>query len=219
MSKSAGNFLLADSLLGERGYTADQIRYYLALLGLAEQQSDFDFAKLDERNRFLAGPLNAAFERPISAVHSKFGGRVPEGRLLPEVVEATLRIARHYVRAMGKFDYPGLLFELENYARTINSLFARFKPHDDRKDEEGRRDALFSCFYVLKNLMIMLYPFVPETMDRLRQSLNLPADVFRLEQIGVAIPAGHAIGAMQQFFPAVPGSVPASVPPAGGGEG
>lgn len=205
MSKSAGNFYTGDQLL-DKGYTADQIRYYLALLGLAEQQSDFDFAKLEERNRFLAGPLNAALEKPISAVHSKFGGRVPEGKLLEDVVTATVRIVRQYVRSMGRFDYPGLLFEIENYARTINSLFARYKPHDDRKPEEGRRDALFSSFYVLKNLMIMLYPFVPTTMERVRQSLQLPSDVFRLEELGVPIPSGHAIGTMQAFFPAVAGA-------------
>ncbi len=202
MSKSAGNFVMGDDVL-TRGYSSDQIRYYLALLGLAEQQSDFDFQKLDERNRFLAGPLNAALERPISAAHSKFGGQVPEGALLDDVKAATLRIVRQYVKSMDRFDYPGLLFEVENYARTINSLFARYKPHDDRKDEQGRRDALYSCFFVLKNLMILLYPFVPDTMDRVRQVLRLPADVFRVDELGTGIAPGHAVGALVPFFPAV----------------
>jgi methionyl-tRNA synthetase len=208
MSKSTGNFFTGDQLLNEKGYSPDQIRYYLALLGLADQQSDFELAKLDERNRFLAGPLNAAFERPISAAHSKYGSRVPEGQLLDEVVSSTLRIVQRYVRAMDRFDYPGLLFEIENYARSINSLFARFKPHDDRKPEAARKDALFSSFHVLKNLMIMLYPFVPDTMDRLRQSLQLPPEVFRLDQLGTGIPAGHSVGALQQFFPIVAGAAP-----------
>ncbi|WP_437975122.1 class I tRNA ligase family protein [Sorangium sp. So ce295] len=204
MSKSRGNFFTADQLLDEKGYSADQIRYYLALLGLAEKPSNFDFAKLDERNRFLAGPLNAAFERPISAAHSKFDGRVPHGALLDKVASDTLRIVQRYVRAMDRADYPTLLFEIENYARVINSLFAQFKPHDDRHPEERRRDALFSSFYVLKNLMIMLYPFVPTTMDRLRESLRLPPEVFRLEELGTPIPAGHAIGPKQVYFPPAP---------------
>jgi hypothetical protein len=42
--------------------------------------------------------------------------------------------------------------------------------------------------------MIMLYPFVPGTMDRLRESLRLPPTVFRIDELGIAIPAGHAIG-------------------------
>ena len=87
MSKSRGNFYSGDQLLDEKGYAPDQIRYYLALLGLSEKPSDFDFVKLDERNRFLAGPLNAAFERPISAAHSKFDGRVPDGVLVDGVLE------------------------------------------------------------------------------------------------------------------------------------
>ncbi|WP_438040295.1 methionine--tRNA ligase [Sorangium sp. So ce128] len=202
MSKSRGNFFTGNQLLDEKGYSVDQIRYYLALLSLAEKPSDFDFEKLDERNKFLAGPMNAAFERPISAVHSKFGGKVPEGALLDKVVADTVRIVQRYVRAMDRADYPNLLFEIENYARTINSLFTQYKPHDDRHPEQGRRDALYTSFYVLKTLMIMLYPFVPETMDRLRVSLRLPPEVFRLEELGTPIPAGHEIGAKQPYFPA-----------------
>jgi methionyl-tRNA synthetase len=201
MSKSRGNFYSGDQLLDEKGYAPDQIRYYLALLGLGDKSADFDFAKLDERNRFLAGPLNAAFERPISAAHSKFGGQVPAGELAPGVLEGTVRMVQRYVRAMERSDYPNMLFEIENYARLINSLFAQHKPHDDRHPEGARRNALYSAFYVLKNLMIMLYPFVPATMDRLRESLRLPPSVFRIDELGVPIPAGHEVGQKQAYFP------------------
>ena len=205
MSKTLGNYFTGEQMLDDKGYEADQVRYYLALLGLGEKSSDFDFAKFDERNKFLAGPMNAAFERPISAAHSKFEGRVPEGALLEDVVADTVRIVQRYVRSMDRADYPNLLFEIENYARIVNSLFTRFKPHDDRHPEEGRRNGLYSAFYVLKNLMIMLYPFVPGTMDRLRESLRLPPSVFRLDELGVPIPAGHTIGAKQSYFPVPPG--------------
>jgi methionyl-tRNA synthetase len=49
--------------------------------------------------------------------------------------------------------------------------------------------------------MIMLHPFAPQAMDRLRQSLRLEADVFRVEELGTPIPAGHTIGPKQMFFP------------------
>jgi methionyl-tRNA synthetase len=111
---------------------------------------------------------------------------------------------QRYVRSMDRADYPNLLFEIENYARTINSLFTQYKPHDDRHPEEGRRSGLYTSFYVLKNLMIMLYPFVPTTMERLRESLRLPADVFRIDELGVPIPAGHALGPKQEYFPVPP---------------
>lgn len=203
MSKSRGNFFTGDQMLDEKGFDADQVRYYMAMIALAERPSDFDFAKFAERNAFLAGPMNAAFEKPISACHAKFGGRVPEGRLDPKVLEASTRIVARYVKAMDRADFPSLLFEIENYARTVNSLFAQHKPHDDRFPEEARRDALFSCFHVVKNLMIMLQPFVPATMERVRASLQLSEDVFRVDQLGTSIPAGHAIGAKGAFFPAV----------------
>jgi methionyl-tRNA synthetase len=208
MSKSRGNFYSGDQLLDEKGYAPDQVRYYLALLGLSDKSSDFEISKLDERNRFLAGPLNAAFERPISAAHSKFEGRVPEGKLLEGVVKDTVRMVQRYVKSMDRSDYPNLLFEVENYARIINGLFAQYKPHDDRHPLDARKDALYSAFYVLKNLMIMLYPFVPTTMEKLRASLRLPATVFRVDELGVPIPGGHEVGPKQEYFPVPPGMEP-----------
>ena len=205
MSKSRGNFFTGDQLLDEKGYSADQVRYFLALLGLSEKPSNFELETLEERNRFLAGPMNAALERPISAVHSKFSGRVPEGVLSDKVAADTLRMVQRYIKGMERAEYSTLLFEIENYARIINSLFTQHKPHDDRYPEEARRNALYSSFYVLKTLMIMLYPFVPSTMERLRESLNLPPSVFRIDELGTPIPVGHEIGSKQVYFPAVAG--------------
>ena len=205
MSKSRGNFYTGDQLLDEKGYDADQVRYFLSMLTLPEKSSNFDFATLDERNHFLAGPMNAAFEKPISACNSKFDSIVPEGVLNEKVQTETANLIRKYLRSMDRGEYSTLLNLIENYARQINSLFTQFKPHDDRAPEDQRKNALYSCFYVLKNLMIMLHPFVPETMNRLRESLNLPADVFKVEELGTGIPAGHKIGQKQQYFPAVGG--------------
>lgn len=203
MSKSWGNFYTGAQLLDEKGYSPNQIRYYLALLGLSDKPSDFDFEKLDQRNEFLAGRMNAAFERPISAAHSKFGGVVPEGELIDKVEQDTLRMIQRYVGAMTKANYPSMLYELENYARKINSVFNKYKPHDDRHPEESRRNALYSSFYMLKSLMIMLYPFVPATMERLRNSLQLPPDVFSVDQLATPIEPGHAVGELDTYFPPV----------------
>ena len=201
MSKSLGNFVTADELLAERGYTADQVRYYLALLGLSRKSSNFEFDVLDERNAFLRGPMNASFERPISAAHSKFGGRIPEGEVLDEVIAETEKIVQRYVGAMNKAEYHSMLYALENYARKINSLFTRFKPHDDRFPEKERKDALYSSFLILKTLMIMLYPFTPTTMDRLREVLRLPPEVFSVDELGTPMPAGHEVGENVSYFP------------------
>jgi len=206
MSKSKGNFYTGDQLL-EMGYSPDQIRYFLAMLSLPVKASNFDFEQFKERNKFLAGPMNAAFEKPISACLSKFDGKIPEGKLIGKAEAETLKIVQLYLRSMQKGDYAVLLGQIENYARQINSLFTQFKPHDDRAPEEGRKDALFTCFYVLKNLMIMLYPFVPYTMNELRQSLNLPESVFKAEELGSGLPVGHTINNKRVYFPAVEGSM------------
>jgi methionyl-tRNA synthetase len=203
MSKSTGNFYTGDQLIDEKGLSGDQVRYFLAILSLAEKTSNFDFDNLHDRNKFLAGPLNAAFEKPISACHSKFDGVIPEGNLLPKAEQETFKIVRQYLRSMERAEYPKLLFAIENYTRLVNSFFTQYKPHDDRHDEQERKDALYSCFYILKNILIMLAPFAPETMDKLRVSLNLPEDVLSVDQLGEGIEFGHKIGEKMQYFPVV----------------
>ena len=202
MSKSKGNFYTGDQLL-EMGYSPDQVRYFLAMLSLPVKASNFDFTHFAERNKFLAGPLNAVFEKPISACHTKYDSKVPEGKLIGKAETETLKLVQMYLRSMQKGDYSTLLGQIENYGRQINSLFSQFKPHDDRAPEVERKDALFTCFYVLKNLMIMLAPFVPQTMNELRTSLNLPESVLRAEELGTEISAGHMIHAKGTYFPAV----------------
>ena len=206
MSKSRGNFYSADELTNEMGYHPDQVRYFLSTLSLAEKQSNFDFETFNERNKFLAGPLNAAIEKPIAAANSKFGGVVPDGKLLEKAEKETMKIVQMYVKNMEKADHITLLGQIENYARLINSFFVQYKPHDDRHDETERKDALYTSFYILKNLMIMLHPFVPQTMEKVRLSLNLPESVFSLNELGIAIPAGHKIGEKGVYFPAVEGA-------------
>lgn len=201
MSKSTGNFHTGNELLDERSYSADQIRYFLATLTLSEKNSNFDFGTLGERNKFLAGPLNAAIEKPISACHAKFGGKIPPGVLNEKIVAETGKIIQKYLRSMGRADYPVLLGLIENYARNINSLFTQFKPHDDRHPLDERQNALHSSFYVLKNIMIMLYPFVPATMEKLRETLNLPETVFDINELGTSLLGGHAIKPQQVYFP------------------
>jgi methionyl-tRNA synthetase len=203
MSKSKGNYYTGDQLILEMGYTADQLRYFLATLSLAEKSSNFDFGWLKERNKFLAGPMNAAFEKPISACHSKYFSKVPDGVLNEKVVAETTKLVQRYFKCMEKAEYALVLGAIENYARQINSMFTQFKPHDDRAPEKERHDALFTCFYILRQLVILLHPFVPETMERLRQSLRLPENIYAVDQLGLPIPAGHEIGPKVEFFPAV----------------
>lgn len=210
MSKSKGNFYTGDQLL-EMGYSQDQIRYYLAMLSLPVKASNFDFEHFKERNKFLAGPMNASFEKPISACHSKYNGQVPDGKLIGKAEAETLKIVQMYLRSMQKGDYATLLGQVENYARLVNSLFSQYKPHDDRAPEAERKDALFTCFYVLKNLMIMLAPFVPHTANELRKSLNLPESVLRADELGTGLKAGHIIGPKGVYFPAVADEASAGV--------
>jgi len=151
--------------------------------------------------------MNAAIEKPISACHSRFDGKVPEGKILEKAEKETMKIVQLYLKNMEKAEYLTLLGQIENYARLINSFFVQYKPHDDRAPIEGRQDGLYTSFYVLKNLMIMLYPFAPQTMERVRQSLNLPESVFSLDELGKPMTPGHVIGQKVQYFPGVDGDI------------
>jgi methionyl-tRNA synthetase len=202
MSKSTGNFFTGDELITDKGFTADQLRYFFALLSITEKPSNFEFETLEKRNEFLAGPLNAAFEKPLSAAQKHYDSKIPEGELIGKTEKETKKIIQIFINNMKKGDYSKLLFAIENYARVINGLFTQYKPHDDRFPEKERADALYSSFFILKNLVIMLSPFVPETMEKLRESLNLPESIYSIDELAKPIEPGHKVGEKQQFFPA-----------------
>ena len=52
--------------------------------------------------------MNVAFERPISAVHSRFEGVVPEGKLLEKAEKETFQIVQKYLKQMEKAEYSRL---------------------------------------------------------------------------------------------------------------
>ncbi len=203
MSKSKGNFYSADQLIDEMNYSPDQVRYFLSSLSLSEKASNFDFENFKSKNQFLAGPMNASFERPISACHSKFGGVVPKGKFIGKTEKETQKIVQSYTRFMERAEYAKALGALENYARIINSLFNVYKPHDDRMPEQDRIDALYSSFYILKNILIMIYPFAPETMEKLRKSLNLDETIYSIDNLAIDFPANHKISDQVEYFPSV----------------
>lgn len=203
MSKSKGNFYTGDQLIDEMGYSADQVRYFLSTLSLSEKASNFDFEVFNAKNAFLAGPMNASFEKPISACHKQFGGVVPKGELIGKTEKETLKIVQQYTKFMAKGEYPKALGALENYARIINGLFNQYKPHNDRFDEKERTDALYSSFYILRNILVMLSPFAPETMEKLRKSMNLPESVYSIDELKNVFPENHKIGEQAEYFPAV----------------
>ena len=203
MSKSTGNFVTGDELILEKGFSSDQLRYFFALLSITEKPSNFEFDTLTKRNEFLAGPMNAAFEKPLSAAKKHYDCKVPDGDLIGKTEKETKKIIQIYLNGMKKAEYSKLLFAIENYARVINGLFNQYKPHDDRFPEKERKDALYSSFYILKNIVIMLSPFVPATMEKLRESLNLPRSIYSLDELAIPIAKGHKVGEKQIFFPMI----------------
>ena len=105
----------------------------------------------------------------------------------------------------GALGHPSLLYEVERYARTINSLFTQHKPHDDRHPEEQRRDALYTSFYVLKTLMVMLRRTVrcPRRWSACRESLR--PFTCSASRIPDPSPRDTQTGPKGQYFPAVAG--------------
>ena len=120
---------------------------------------------------------------------------------MDKIPQETTKIVQNYLRMMQKAQYAKILFLIENYTRSINRLFTLYKPHDDRHDKKQRTDALYSSFTVLKNILIMLHPFTPQTMEQLRQSLNLPPEIYSIDNLAAPFPKNHTIGPQNIYFP------------------
>ena len=49
----------------------------------------------------------------------------------------------------------------------------------------------------------MLHPIVPDTMDKIRQCLNLPESIYSIDELCIPIAAGGKVNEKQEFFPPV----------------
>jgi len=199
MSKSVGNIMYADDLA--ELFSVDGVRYFVLHETPFENDGVITYDLLVERiNSDLANTLGNLVNRTISMTNKYFDGVVTNAGVSEEVDEELLAIAKN-VKAKVDEKMDGL-----HIADAITELFTLFKRCNKYIDEtmpwalakdETKKDRLATVLYNLTESICigaeLLFPFLPETSDRILAQLNCAHRSYEeLDQFGL-YPSGNKV--------------------------
>ena len=178
MSKSQGNILYADDLVKEFG--VDAIRYYLLHEIPFASDGTITYELLIERiNSDLANILGNLVNRTISMAHKYFDGIVS----LPtefedidqELIDLVLKTPSIVEEKMNDLKVAEAIDAIFDIFRRCNKYIDETMPWVLAKDEtkqERLKTVLYNLLESIRSGATLLYPFLPETTDKIFSQLN-----------------------------------------------
>lgn len=178
MSKSKGNILYADDLVNEFGI--DSVRYYLLHEIPYASDGTITYELLIERiNSDLANILGNLVNRTISMAHKYFDGIVYEPTEIEdidnELKELVLKTPGIVEEKMNEYKIADAIDAIFEIFRRCNKYIDETTPWILAKDEtkqERLKTVLYNLLESIRSGAILLYPFLPDTADKIFNQLN-----------------------------------------------
>lgn len=172
-SKSQGVGVFGTDVM-ETGIPADVWRFYI--FWNRPETSDYTFTWadfLEKVNGELIGNLGNLANRTLTFVSRYFSGKIPQGRpdeaFWAKVKDLEAKIAEHLERAELREAFR-TIFEISNLA---NKRFQDGEPWKTRtSDPESAASLLQDLCHVLKDLAILMEPYMPQSASRLAALLG-----------------------------------------------
>ncbi len=180
MSKSKGNVIYADDLADIFG--VDAVRYFVIHEMPYENDGVITWELMAERfNSDLANTLGNLVSRTIAMANKYFGG-VVTNEWADEKIDDDLKavVTGAYAAAESKMEslrVADALSEVFNVFKRCNKYIDETEPWVLAKDE-SRKPRLATVLYNLCDSIMtgasLLYPFMPETAEKIAKELNAP---------------------------------------------
>jgi len=168
ISKSLGNVI--DPFELRKEFDADVLRYYMLREFSLAQDGDFSRATLLERyNKELANGLGNLLSRATTLIEKNGGSVKPEFNLLGSSIQEAWR---KYHDAFSEF-------KLNSVADSFLQLITKADAFINEKqiwkidDKEELNKVLSSLWLVLANLAFLVEPFMPESCQKIKESLGI----------------------------------------------
>ncbi|GII88756.1 methionine--tRNA ligase [Sphaerisporangium siamense] len=157
-------------------YDADALRYYIAVAGPENQDTDFTWSEFVNRNN---GELVAAWgnlvNRSISMAAKNFGA-VPEAGELSDADRALLARSRGAFSAvgaeLGRSRFKNAVTEAFDVVRDANRYLAEQEPWKLKDDPERVKSILHVALQVVDDAKTLLTPFLPASSNKVHAMLG-----------------------------------------------
>jgi methionyl-tRNA synthetase len=157
-------------------YDADALRYYIAVAGPENQDTDFTWSEFVNRNN---GELVAAWgnlvNRSISMAAKNFGA-IPEAGDLTDADRALLARSREAFPVVGaelaRSRFKNAVTEAFDVVRDANRYLAEQEPWKLKGDPARQRSILHVALQVVDDAKTLLTPFLPNSSNKVHAMLG-----------------------------------------------
>ena len=186
-------------------YPADYLRFYLTLITPYSQDDlNFDWDEFAARiNSELIGNIGNFVNRALGFTQKTLGEVVPTpGDLDPADKDAQDKItnlAKELTALMDENNLDKAMKKILEFSANFNQYFQKKEPWKSGNSE----NCLFISVNAVRSIAISLYPFLPESSQRIWSQLGMNGNVSepRWSSISeIAIKAGHKIGKVSPLF-------------------
>jgi methionyl-tRNA synthetase len=172
ISKSLGNII--DPMELVKRYGPDAIRYYLAKAIPYTDDGDFSEAALKEAiNGELVSDLGNLVYRVLTLVEKNKGLKF-EGN--PEL-DKKLNFSK-IQKYMDSFEFHHALEEIFQFVRECNKYINEKEPWKIR-DKKQLSNVLYNLLESIRVISILIYPFMPQTAEKICRQLGVKPGAFR----------------------------------------
>ena len=184
----------------------DVLRYVLCANAPENKDNDFTWKDFQaSNNNELVAILGNFVNRAIVLTHKYFEGRVPEISALTdfdrEVLSEIGKIGESVEKSLENFRFREAVKTAMDLARLGNKYLADTEPWKViRTDEERVRTILNISLQISANLTLLLDPFLPFSMEKLRGFLNFGQTGWNLVGSESLLEAGHEINSASLLF-------------------
>ncbi|MFW5746458.1 MAG: methionine--tRNA ligase [Nanoarchaeota archaeon] len=195
-SKSRGQGVFCDDAMAT-GIPADCWRYYIMTNRPEKEDTTFDWKDFQEKiNKELLANFGNLVNRTLTFIERFFDGKIPEQH--PSAT--ALKIEDENVAdLMGQIQLRKAIKAIMSLSRSANQYFQDNQPWVLVKEDMDKAGGVISNLAIaVRDLAIMIQPFMPEVSDRIFHQLALEPACW--QEMGKPLPAGHQIGSPEPLF-------------------
>jgi methionyl-tRNA synthetase len=184
----------------------DVLRYVLCANAPENKDNDFTWKDFQNRNNNeLVAILGNFVNRTIVLTWKYFGGRVPEiAEMLDadrEVLDEIGKIGRSTEQSLEQFRFREAIKTAMDLARLGNKYLADTEPWKVIQSDPGRVKTILNIsLQITANLTLLLDPFLPFSMEKLRGFIRFDRTSWDLVGSVDLLKPGHNIGKAELLF-------------------
>ena len=190
MSKTLGNVI--DPLELVQKYGTDSVRYYLLREIPSSEDGDFSYEKFEERyNGDLANGLGNFAARVLTlARNADLRINADDAdKLVDDAVSQKIEEVKNLVRQkLDEFKIHEALADLWSLIHFGDQYVNEKKPWDKNLAESDKQQAIYNAIVILDSTASLLLPFLPETAEKIRNSISWSGNNLSVKKIGALFP-------------------------------